>query len=100
MTAIPTPPDGEYPLEEAHSEHYGPELILFVDEGQVHLHYPGGDTSIKSAALAEQAAKALLYWSAWKREQDIIAWLAAEDRHRKDLRRLGLYSKGRLGRGA
>ena len=101
---IPMPPDGEYPLVHPYfvtdAENYGPDVVLTVAKGEAYLNYPGGYSDIATAEMALSAGRALLYWAAWKSEQDIIAWLAAEDQHRKDLRRLGLYNKGRIGRGA
>ena len=89
------PPDGEYPLEKEHSEHYGPELILFVQRGEAYVDYPGGFTEIKDADLAEAAGLALMRWAFCKRQRDIIDWLAAEQQHQKDLHRLAVYNKGR-----
>ena len=93
---IPMPPDGEYLLSDS------AELKLVMSEGVAYFDFAGcgGFDTVDHPEQAVEAGRALLYWAAWKREQDVIAWLAAEDQHRKDLRRLGLYNKGRIGRGA
>lgn len=93
---IPMPADAEYPL----SDSADLKLVLMAGVAFFDFAGCGGYDTIDSAEQAVEAGRALLYWATWKREQDVIAWLAAEDQHRKDLRRLGLYNKGRIGRGA
>lgn len=95
MTVVPKPRDGEYLLSDS------AQLALVIRDGVAYFDFAGsgGYDTVDHRQNAAEAAKALLHWCAWRWEQDVAAWLAAEKKYREGLRHLG-SNKGRLGRGA